>query len=119
LVAHIVASIERLTRLEGLSWKLPIFVFQSGQQFERKEFRVGERVRNESALVYANVGVHDDVEIALALYSDGGQGAAIHFGLNGPDLILDFADLDSLERLATVAADGARQLRERAGEEAT
>lgn len=67
--------------------------------------------RNMGAQVYANVGVHADVEITLAV--DRSCGAAIHFGHDGPDLIMDFADVDSLERLATVAADGARQLRAR------
>ncbi|MPZ85237.1 MAG: hypothetical protein GEV28_34555 [Actinophytocola sp.] len=70
-------------------------------------------VRKDRALVYANVGVHADVEIALAMDLDGGEGAAIHFGHDGPDLIMDFADVDSLERLAAVAADGARRLRAR------
>jgi hypothetical protein len=55
--------------------------------------------------------VHADVEITLAV--DRYCGAAIHFGHEGPDLIMDFADVDSLERLATVAADGARQIRAR------
>ena len=67
--------------------------------------------RNNHATVYANVGVHVDVEITLTV--DRCCGAAIHFGHDGPDLVMDFADVDSLERLAAVAADGARQLRER------
>lgn len=64
----------------------------------------------ERASVYANVGVHAGVEITLAVER---HGATIHIGHDGPDLIMDFADVDSLERLATVAADGARQLRAR------
>jgi hypothetical protein len=64
-------------------------------------------------LVFANVGVHADVEITLTLEHDGGEGATIRFGLDGPDVKMDFADLDSLERLGAVAADGARQLRAR------
>ena len=71
------------------------------------------RGRNDKATVYANVGVHADVAIRLALYGDGEDGAAIHFGNDGPDLCIDFADVDSLERLAVVAADGVRQLRQR------
>lgn len=67
----------------------------------------------ERAQVYANVGVHAGVEITLAVERHGGTGAAIHIGHDGPDLIMDFADVDSLERLATVAADGARVLRVR------
>ena len=68
----------------------------------------------ERATVYANVGVHAGVEITLAEEHNGGIGAAIYIGHDGPDLIMDFADIDSLERLAAVAADGARQLRTRA-----
>jgi hypothetical protein len=74
---------------------------------------VGVPVRKDKALVYANIGVHTDVEITLAMDRDGGEGAAIHFGHSGPDVIMEFADVDSLERLAAVAADGARQLRDR------
>ena len=46
--------------------------------------------RTERALVYANVGVHAQVEITLALgrYGD----AAIHLGHSGPDVIMEFAD---------------------------
>ena len=68
------------------------------------------------ASVYANVGVHAAVEIKLAVYGDAdAREAAIHFGADGPDLCLDFADVESLERLAAVAAEGVRRLREPAG----
>ncbi|MPZ79470.1 MAG: hypothetical protein GEV28_03350 [Actinophytocola sp.] len=73
------------------------------------------RARKDPALVYANVGVHGGVEITLAMDPDGGDGAAIHFGQVGPDLVLDIADVGSLDRLAVVAAEGARRLRERIG----
>ena len=63
---------------------------------------------NERAFVYANVGVHAGVEISLTVDR---HSAAIHIGHDGPDLVMDFADVNSLERLAAVAADGARQLR--------
>jgi hypothetical protein len=69
---------------------------------------------NERATVYANVGVHAGVEITLVVESNGGIGAAIYFGHDGPDLVMDFADVNSLERLSAVAADGARRLRARA-----
>jgi hypothetical protein len=87
-------------------------VVQSGytEQQERREIGVVGS-RNSHATVYANVGVHADVEITVAV--DRYCGATIQFGDSGPDLIMDFADVDSLERLATVAADGARQLRAR------
>ncbi|MBV9139514.1 MAG: hypothetical protein JO115_01070 [Pseudonocardiales bacterium] len=74
---------------------------------------MGSRVRTDQALVYANVGMHADVEITLAMNAEGGEGAAIYFGHDGPDVIMDFADVDSLERLAAVATEGARQMRER------
>jgi limonene-1,2-epoxide hydrolase len=64
-------------------------------------------------MVFANVGVHADVEITLTMDRDGGEGATIAFGHTGPDLSIDFIDVDSLQRLAAVAADGARQLQER------
>lgn len=65
------------------------------------------------ASVYANVGVHAAVEITLAVYGDAdAREAAIHFGSEGPDLCIDFADVGSLERLATVATEGVRRLRE-------
>lgn len=71
------------------------------------------RVRSAHAVVYANIGVHADVEITLEVDLEGGEGATIRFGHLGPDVIMDFADADSLERLANLAADGARQLRDR------
>ena len=80
--------------------------------FEYRESAVAARVRKDRASVYANVGVHANVEILLDVQSDG-DGAEIMFGDTGPDLILGFADLDSMERLAAVAAEGVRQMRER------
>lgn len=73
---------------------------------------MGAQVRKEPPAVYANVGVHTDVEIKLVMYPDG-ENAAIAFGHTGPELTIEFCDVDSLERLAAVAADGARQLQER------
>lgn len=70
------------------------------------------RARKDRATVYANVGVHAGVEISVDVESDG-EGALIEFGDTGPDLILDVADLDSMERLASLAAEGARVMRER------
>lgn len=61
---------------------------------------------SERAHVYASVGVHAGVEITLAVERHGGIGASIHIGQDGPDLAMDFADIDSLERLAAVATDG-------------
>lgn len=69
---------------------------------------------SERAHVYASVGVHAGLEITLAVERHGGIGASIYIGQDGPDLAMDFADIDSLERLAAVATDGARQLRARA-----
>jgi hypothetical protein len=72
---------------------------------------VAVRVRNDRALVYANVGVHADVEITVTV-SDEGGGAFISIGPDGPDLRLEVADLASMERLATVATEGAQRMRE-------
>jgi hypothetical protein len=69
---------------------------------------------SERAHVHASVGVHAGVEISLVVERHGGISAAIYIGQDGPDLAMDFDDIDSLERLAAVAADGARQLRARA-----
>lgn len=72
------------------------------------------RVRKDPASVYANVGVHAGVAIALvADPDDDADGAFIHIGDDGPDVIMDFADADSLELLSQVAAEGARVVRQR------
>ena len=68
--------------------------------------------RYESALAYANVAVHREVPIEMALAAHGVAAVEINIGL-GPELEVDFADVESLERLRDVAADAARQLRER------
>ena len=73
---------------------------------------MGARVRQERALVCANVGVHADVEITVDVDPDG-DGAWIRFGDTGPDLRIDVADLDSMERLATGVMEGARLMRDR------
>lgn len=52
--------------------------------------------------------MHAGVEIMLAM---DGNGAAIHFGHDGPDVVMEFADIASLELLSAVAAEGARRLR--------
>lgn len=70
------------------------------------------RTRRAPATVVANVGVHDDVEIMLTMARDNGESAAITFG-HQDDMTVEFSDVDSLERLAAIALDGARQLRER------
>ncbi|HEU5473387.1 MAG TPA: hypothetical protein VFV67_22315 [Actinophytocola sp.] len=72
---------------------------------------MGASGRNDSPSVYANVGVHAGVEITLEVDRDGGEASTIRFGPDGPDVIMDFADLDSLERLAVLAAEGVRRIR--------
>ena len=73
---------------------------------------MGARVRTEPPQMCAHVAAHADMEITLAVERAGGEGASIHFGCDGPELSIDFADADSLERLSAVAADGARQVRD-------
>ena len=63
------------------------------------------RLRNEPVLVFTQVGVHADVEIELHLATADGESAWILFGRN-EGLTVDFNDVDSLERLAAVAAEG-------------
>jgi hypothetical protein len=58
------------------------------------------------------VGVHADVEIKLLMDRAGGDATTMVFG-HDEELTIDFCDLGSLERLAAVATDGVRQLRER------
>jgi hypothetical protein len=67
---------------------------------------VTKRVRKNRAMVYANVGVDAEVEIKLEVEDD--DRMHIEFGGTGPDLILDIADLETMERLAEVAAEGVR-----------
>jgi hypothetical protein len=74
---------------------------------------MGASVWQELPSVYADVAVRAGMAITLAMDGEDGEGASINFGHDGPQLSLDFADVDSLERLAAAAADGARQLRER------
>jgi hypothetical protein len=73
---------------------------------------VEERVRRDRASVYADVGVHADVEITVTVDSDGDV-AMVEFGKDGPDLRLEVADLDTMERLAKAATEGARTMRDR------
>jgi hypothetical protein len=73
------------------------------------------RVRKSNPSVFANVGVHAGVDITLVMDPDDAEGAAIRFGHDGPDLTLDFADVESMELLSSVAAEGVRLLRGRAG----
>ena len=68
--------------------------------------------RNEPALVFTQVGVHAEVEIEVHLATADGESAWLQFGRN-EGLTVDFTDVDSLERLAAVAAQGARLLQAR------
>ena len=72
---------------------------------------MGTRVGTEP-VIFTNVGMRSDVEIGLTMYRDDAEGATLSFGCNG-EVTVEFCDVDSLERLAAVAADGARQLQER------
>ena len=63
----------------------------------------------EQPVVFTEVGLHGDVEITLDW---SGETPLIYIG-HDSHTMLCFADAESLDRLAAVAADGARQLRER------
>ena len=68
--------------------------------------------RNKSVTVYANVGVAPDTAIEAKLAAHSAEAIEINIGYS-PELIIDCADVESLERLSAVATEGARLLRER------
>ena len=68
--------------------------------------------RNEELTMYANVGIDAGVDIKARLSGHDIEAVEINIGY-GPELILDVADVQSLERLRDVATEGARLLRER------
>lgn len=68
--------------------------------------------RTHSAAVAASACVDEAVEIRLRLNRQSSEVVSIDFGRH-EELTIDFCDVESLERLAAVATDGARQLRER------
>nr|WP_042186521.1 hypothetical protein [Kibdelosporangium sp. MJ126-NF4]CEL17327.1 hypothetical protein [Kibdelosporangium sp. MJ126-NF4]CTQ91445.1 hypothetical protein [Kibdelosporangium sp. MJ126-NF4] len=60
-------------------------------------------------LMFAAAGVSDDVPMVLSMRRPDDQAVSILFG---DELItLEFFDVESLERLRDLAAEGARQLR--------
>ena len=73
-------------------------------------------VRKEQPVVFTEIGVHGDVEIRLD-WDKGGNIPLIRLG-DEARTTLTFADVDSLERLAAVAAAGARQFQERLSDRA-
>ena len=68
--------------------------------------------RNEEPVVFSEVALHSDVYIWVEFEKPGVESASVCFGRDGRFRVT-CANVDDLERLATVAADGARQLRER------
>jgi hypothetical protein len=83
----------------------------SKQQLKCRECWVNTR-ENRPVTVYANVGIDAGVEIGARLAAHGAEAAEIHIGY-GPELIIDCANVESLERLRDVAAEGARLLQGR------
>ena len=73
---------------------------------------MGTLVRKAQPVVFTEVAVHADVEITVALDYQGADMAFIHIGHEAYTMLC-CADAESLDLLAAVAADGARQLRER------
>ena len=65
----------------------------------------------EQPVVFTEVGLHVDVDITLD-WCKSGDTPLIYIG-HDSHTMLCFADAESLDLLAAVAADGARQLRER------
>lgn len=83
--------------------------------FHIKEKPMKTDGRAQSAFIFATASVDSAVDIEVRMNSHDMRVATIGFGTD-QELIIDFCDVDSLERLAAVAADGARQLRERIAE---
>ena len=77
---------------------------------------MGALARKEQPPVFTEVALHTDVEIALG-WDGSGAMPLINLGDDGR-MMLTFADVDSLERLAAVAAEGARQFQGRLADEA-
>jgi hypothetical protein len=67
---------------------------------------------SDQVTMYASVGIDADVDIKVRLSANNTEAVEINIGY-GPELILDVADVQSLERLRDVATEGARLLRER------
>jgi hypothetical protein len=66
----------------------------------------------EPASVFATIGVHGDLPVEVRLAPHGMEAVEINVGV-ASELIMDFADMASLERLRDAAAEGVRLLRER------
>ena len=60
--------------------------------------------RNKSVTVYANVGVDPDTAIEAKLAARDSEAVEINIGY-GPELIIDCADVESLERLSAAVND--------------
>ena len=73
-------------------------------------------VRKEPASLYASVGIDDDVDIRLDYCGVAADSARIKFGREA-ELVLEFMDAESLDRLAALASEGAVGLRERSAAE--
>lgn len=72
---------------------------------------MGARVTTEPPVVFTEIGVHAEVEITLD-WDGSGDMPLIHIG-HEARTTMTFADVESLEQLAAVAAEGARQLQVR------
>jgi hypothetical protein len=64
------------------------------------------------ASVFASVGMDVDVPVEVRLAARGMESVEINIGY-APEVVLDLADVASLERLRDAAAEGARLLAER------
>ena len=73
---------------------------------------MGTVVRMDPASVHTNVCVHERVEMVLDYGYKGGDSAKILLG-GGEEVLLEFIDAGSLDRLAAIATSAAVGLRER------
>jgi hypothetical protein len=74
-----------------------------------------ETDRNKKAPVYVNFGVDAGLAIEVKLAAGDTEAVEINIGC-GPEVMIDCADVESLERLSAVAGEGARLLRDRIAE---
>jgi hypothetical protein len=71
-----------------------------------------ERTRAGAVAIYSTVCMYDGIELTLTYGEKGGDSAKIIFGQD-EEMLLEFVDVPSLERLAAMAAEAAVELGKR------
>ena len=68
--------------------------------------------RTGAVAIYSNVCMYDGIELTLTYGDRGGDSAKIFFGQD-EEMLLEFVDVPSLERLAALASEAAVELGKR------